>query len=133
VRQRVVSQKVETVVDEDLSTEATNQPASEAILVRDARAAAQALPVLRRTLLASFTSGGLGEAHSIPAPRLGDQAPRGLQHTYDFGPLGRFESSIYIWRRRPIVGWVFSSDILGDFDQQRTLPLARTLDARIAR
>lgn len=43
------------------------------------------------------------------------------------------QSSIYIWRRGPIVGWVFSSDILGDFDQQRTLQLARTLDARIAR
>ena len=124
--------KVETAVDEDVTTTATNQPGSEAILMRDGRAAAKALPVLRRALLASFTGDGVVEAHSVPATALGDQATRGVQLTYDFGALGTFTGSIYIWRHGPVVGWVFSSDILGDFDEDRTLQLARKLDARIA-
>ena len=39
---------------------------------------------------------------------------------------------MYVWRRGPVVGWVFSGHVLGDFDDARTLELARTLDSRIA-
>ena len=128
--------EVHTQIDEETTLDAHNQPVSEAILMRDRQAASRALPVLRRTLLKSFTAGGGGpvEAHSIPAPGLGSEAPRGIQLTHDFGPLfGKVTSSIYVWRRGPVLGWVFSGHLLGDFDDARTLELARKLDSRIAR
>jgi hypothetical protein len=130
------TKEVETPIDEEMTMTATNEPGSEAILMRDRRAAAKALPVLRRTLLKSFTAAGSVvpvEAHSIPAEGLGSAAPRGMQMTYDLGEhLGKFTTSIYVWRRGPVVAWVVSSHILGDFDDARTLELARNLDSRIA-
>jgi hypothetical protein len=129
------SKEVETQVDEELTMTATNQPGSEAILMRDRQAAARALPVLRRALLQSFTGAGAGvpvEAHSIPAPGLGSAAPRGIGLTFDLGTLGKIANSIYVWRRGTVVGWVMSSHVLGDFDDARTLELARKLDSRIA-
>ncbi len=131
------SKEVETQIDEDVTMTATNQPGSEAILMRDPRAAARAMPVLRKTLLKSFTASGAGagaavEAHSIPAGGLGSAAPRGIQMSLDLGPLGKVTNSIYVWRRGAVVGWVSSSHVLGDFDDARTLALARKLDSRIA-
>jgi len=126
------SKEVQTQSDGDLTMTMTNEPGSEAILMRDRQAAAKALPVLRRTLLKSFT-GAPVQAHSIPAPGLGSAAPRGIQLNYDLGELfGKVTSSIYVWRRGPVVGWVVSGHILGDFDDARTLELARKLDSRIA-
>jgi len=130
------SKEVETPISEDMTKSAANEPGSEAILMRDRQAAARALPVLRRTLLQSFTAAGavvpVG-AHSIPAPGLGSAAPRGIQLTFDLGELfGKVTNSIYLWRRGPVVGWVMSSHVLGDFDDARTLELARRLDSRIA-
>jgi hypothetical protein len=127
--------EVSTEIDEETTFEAHNQPGSEAILMRDRQAARRALPALRRMLLKSLTADADSpvEAHSIPAPGLGAEAPRGIQLTYDPGPLvGRFTAAIYVWRRGPVVGWLFSADILGDFDDARTLELARKLDSRIA-
>lgn len=127
------SKEVETQVSEDLTTTTTNQPGSEAILMRDRQAAKKALPVLRRTLLKSFGASAPSVAHSIPAPGLGSEAPRGIQMTYDLGELfGKVTTSIYVWRRGPVVGWVIAGHILGDFDGARTLELARKLDSRIA-
>lgn len=127
------SKEVETKIDAELTLTATNQPGSEAILMRDRQAAARALPVLRRTLLKSFTAGAPVEAHSVPAPGLGSAAPRGIQLTFDLGELlGKVTTSIYVWRRGPVVGWVFAGHLLGDFDEARTLELARKLDSRIA-
>jgi len=130
------TKEVETQIDEEMTMTATNEPGSEAILMRDRQAAAKALPVLRRTLLKSFTAAGAGvpvEAHSIPAEGLGSAAPRGIQLTYDLGEiLGKLTTSIYVWRRGPVVAWVVSSHVLGDFDDARTLELARKLDSRIA-
>ena len=130
------TKEVETPIDEDMTMTASNEPGSEAILMRDRRAAAKALPVLRRTLLKSFTAAGAVipvAAHSIPAEGLGSAAPRGMQLTYDLGELlGKFTTSVYVWRRGPVVAWVVSSHILADFDDARTLELARKLDSRIA-
>lgn len=130
------SKEVETEIDEEVTMTATNEPGSEAILMRDRQAAARALPVLRRTLLRSYTAVAAGfpvEARSIPTEGLGSAAPRGIQLTYDLGELfGKVTTSMYVWRRGPVVGWVFSSHVLGDFDDARTLELARTLDSRIA-
>ena len=112
---------------------ATNEPGSEAILMRDGRAAARAMPILRKTLLKSFTAGAPVEAHSIPAPGLGSAAPRGMQLNFNLGEvLGKVTTSIYVWRRGPVVGWVVASHVLGDFDDARALALARKIDSRIA-
>ena len=127
------SKEVETEISEELTKSATNQPASEAILMRDPLAAAKALPVLRKTLLKTFTAAAPGEAHSLPASGLGSHAPRGIQLTYDLGEFfGKVTNSIYVWRRGAVVGWVMSSHVLGDFDDAGTLELARKLDSRIA-
>jgi hypothetical protein len=130
------TKEVETPIDEGVTMTASNEPGSEAILMRDRQAAAKALPVLRRTLLQSFKAAGAVvpvEAHSIPAEGLGSAAPRGIQLTYDLGELlGKLTTSIYVWRRGPVVAWLVSSHILGDFDDARTLELARKLDSRIA-
>jgi hypothetical protein len=128
------SKKIHTQqLAEDVTMDITNEPGSEAILMRDRQGAAKALPVLRRMLLQSFTAGGLGQAHSIPAPGLGAQAPRGIQVTYNLGePFGTLTGSFYLWRRGPVVGWVGSGHVEGEFDEARTLELARRLDSRIA-
>jgi len=127
------SKTVHTQADDELTIDITNEPGSEAILMRDRQAAAKALPVLRRTLLKSFTAGAPVEAHSIPAPGLGSEAPRGIQLSYDLGELfGKLTTSFYVWRRGPVVGWVGSGHVPGEFDDARTLALARKLDSRIA-
>ena len=127
------SKEVETEIDENLTMTATNEPGSEAILMRDGRAAARAMPILRKTLLKSFTAGAPVEAHSIPAPGLGSAAPRGMQLNFNLGEvLGKVTTSIYVWRRGPVVGWVVASHVLGDFDDARALALARKIDSRIA-
>lgn len=111
-----------------------NRPAGLAILMRDEDGASEGLPVLRDALLKSFTSTGTAskfEPHSLPAPELGDEAPRGMTLTGTLGPeLGVANFYIYAWRRGNVLVWVGSSDVIGDFDQSRTLELARKLDAR---
>jgi hypothetical protein len=107
-----------------------NEPSSEAILVRDQHAASDALPALRRRLRVAATSTG-AEIHSVAAPALGDEAPRGLSLSFEIQDMGKITGVFYIWRRGAAVAWVFSSDIFGDFDQRRTLTLARRLDRRI--
>jgi hypothetical protein len=127
------SKKVSSQTDDGLTIDITNEPGSEAILMRDRQAAAKALPVLRRTLLKAFTAGGAVQAHSIPAPGLGSEAPRGMQLTYSLGELfPQLTTSFYVWRRGPVVGWVGAGHIEGEFDDARTLELARKLDSRIA-
>ena len=127
------SKKISTQTDDGVTTEITNEPGSEAILMRDRQAAAKALPVLRRTLRQQFTGGGAFAAHSIPAPGLGSEAPRGIQVNYELGELfGKLTASYYVWRRGPVVGWVGSGHVAGEFDDALTLALARKLDSRIA-
>jgi len=101
-----------------------NNPESVAFLMRDERAASAALRALRTALLVVPPDSGV-EAHSLRAPRLGDQAPRGIVLT-----LGDFSIFNYLWRRGNVIAWVESSDVLGDFDAGKTLKLARRLDAR---
>ena len=85
-----------------------------------------------KSLTAAAGAGVAVEAHSIPAPGLGSAAPRGIQLTFDIGDLGKVTNSAYLWRRGSVVGWVMSSHVLGDFDDARTLELARKVDSRIA-
>lgn len=122
------SKEVHTQSDE---MQLTGEYGSEAILMRDRHAAAKALPVVRRTLLTTLTRGG-AEAHSIPARGLGSEAPRGVQLTYDLGRLGKVTSSIYVWRRGPVVAWVLAGHVPDDPAGARTLELARKIDSRIA-
>ena len=103
----------------------THYPESVAVLMRDERAASAAVRILRKMLRAGLPTELGIRAHSLPAPRLGDEAPRGL--TFAFGEI---TASIYVWRRDNVVAWITSSDILHDFDASRALKLARTLDAR---
>lgn len=111
-----------------------NRPAGLAILMRDENGASEGLPVLRDALLKSFSSTGTATRfvpHSLPAPELGDEAPRGMTLSGSLGPaLGKANFYIYAWRRANVLVWVGSSDVVGDFDQSRTLELARKLDAR---
>ncbi len=116
---------------EELTTELTGEYGSEAILMRDRRAAGKALPILRRMLLKSLTRLDI-EAHSIPAPGLGSEAPRGILLTYDLEPFGKVTTIIYVWRRGPVVAWVIAGHLPDDPDGARTLELARKIDSRIA-
>ena len=113
------------------SDELTGEYGSEAILMRDRQAAAKALPVVRSTLLKTITMVD-GEAHSIPAPGLGSEAARGIQLTYDLAVVGKLTTSIYVWRRGPVVGWVIAGHLPDDPTGARTLELARKIDSRIS-
>jgi hypothetical protein len=112
-----------------------NRPAALMILMRDADSASKALQPLREALLKSFTTTGTaGEfaPHSLPAPTgLGDETTKGITLKGNLGAaIGDTTFYIYVWRRGNVVAWVGSSDILGDFDQARTLELAHKLDDR---
>jgi len=125
------SKEVRMPSDEELTMELTGEYGSEAILMRDRQAAAKALPVVRRTLVKTFARGDI-EAHSIPAQGLGSEAPRGIQLTYELELFGKVTTSIYVWRRGPVVGWVISGHPPDDPHGVRTLELARKIDSRIA-
>jgi hypothetical protein len=116
------------------SVRKNNRPAGLAVLMRDEDSAAKAVPSLRKALLNSFTSSGTAgtfKPHSLAAPGLGDEAPRGLSFSGNLGPLpGKATFYVYVWRRGNVVAWVGSSDVLGDFDADSTLELARRIDAR---
>lgn len=101
------SKENQTQSDQELPMELTGEYGSEAILMRDRQAAANALPVVRRTLLKTLVGGDI-ETHSIPAPGLGSEAPRGILLTYDLERFGKVSTSIYVWRRGPLVAWVIA-------------------------
>ncbi len=100
-----------------------NAPDSDALLMRTETAASHALRVRRKEIV-SF-SRSLGDAHSVAAPRLGDEAPRGVATDFGNGTL-----FVYTWRRGRVVATLSSTSTLGDFDQHKTLELARKVDAR---
>ena len=82
---------------------------------------------------ATALAGGDIETHSIPAHGLGSEAPRGILLTYDLERFGKVTTSIYVWRRGPVVAWVIAGHPPDDTDGARTLELARNIDSRIAR
>ena len=100
-----------------------NTPDSGAMMMRTQRDASHALRVLRREIVSKVKS--LGDVHSVPVQRLGDEAPRGIAADFGNGTL-----FVYIWRRGSVVAMVSSTSTLGDFDQRTTLELARRLDTR---
>ncbi|MGH2919605.1 MAG: hypothetical protein ACRDLS_13560 [Solirubrobacteraceae bacterium] len=118
----------------DTGVKRNNRPANQAMSLRDAEAAGDAVALLRETLLDSFKSSDAAssafEPRSIAATGLGDEA-QGIALSVDLGEvLGPATFLIYVWRRGNVAVWLGSSDFVGDFDQRSTLQLARTLDAR---
>jgi hypothetical protein len=100
-----------------------NTADSVALLMRTDTAASHALRARRKEIVSYGRS--LGDVHSVPAPRLGDEAPRGVATDFGNGTL-----FVYTWRRGSVVATLSSTSTLGDFDQRKTLELARKLDAR---
>lgn len=102
----------------------SHEPDSAAILMRDEQAASKTLRAVRRALSRSLTSSGSPvEAHSIPAPGLGNEAPRGIS-------FGDGVVHLYIWRRANVIAWTMTSNVLNDLDQRAALKLARKIDRR---
>ena len=85
--------------------------------------ASHALRIRRKEIISYGQS--LGDVHSVPAPGLGDEAPRGV--ATDFGNGMQY---VYTWRRGSVVATLSSTSTLEDFDQRKTLQLARKLDTR---
>lgn len=114
----------DVAVSED--TTEFNMPTSDAVVMRDERAASDGVRLIRRTIIANLRDSFGSEMHSLAAPGLGDEAPRGLQADVE----DVFDMYVYVWRRGNVVAWVSSTDNLDDFDARSTLALARRLDAR---
>lgn len=119
----------------DRTASSTTGAVSLSFVLRDDQAASELLPVLRTLILTH--SRPTGEAsdfqrHSVPAPDLGDEAPRGLALSVRDPDGGKLTAWVYLWRRGNVVALVGSSDAVGDFDRLSTLELARAVDARLA-
>ncbi|MCA1679173.1 MAG: hypothetical protein LC777_09645 [Actinobacteria bacterium] len=85
-----------------------NAPKSEALAMRDEQAASAALRVIRATIVANSRGSAIDtEVHSLPAPGLGDEAPRGVS----VNSGGYINAFIYIWRRGNVVAWMSSPTI----------------------
>ena len=116
---------------EELTTELTGEYGSEAILMRDRRAAGKALPILRRMLLKSLTRlRHRGALHPGPGPRIrsparhpADLRPRALRKGHDHHLCLAARASRRLGHRGPPPD---------DPDGARTLELARKIDSRIA-
>jgi hypothetical protein len=120
--------------DENGTLKKHNTPGSTAILMDSETHASQALPILRKALLASYNPTGTasaGQQGEIPVSGLGDQSLPGARFTTDLGALGgEFELYLYVWRRGKVVVWLGSTNILGDYDKDSTLELAKKVDRR---
>ena len=106
--------------------------ASGAFAFRDPSSAAQALPVIRKALINSGQTSGdirIISRHSIAVSGLGDETARGARTRMRV--LGESASwFFYFWRTRNVVVFVFTSDFLGDLDEQSTLEIAKRIDYR---
>lgn len=113
-----------------------NTPGSTMILLKDSDDASKALPELRKALIASYKPSGTasaGDREEISVSGLGDESVPGARLTTDLGALGGdFDLYLYFWRRGNVITWMGSTDILGDFDEDSTLELAKKLDGRMA-
>lgn len=119
----------------DHTTGSSNQPTSQAFVMRNDEAAAQLVPLLRRLYLSTIDPDGTdARPHSLPAPKLGDQSPRGVTIEFRHPRTGRTLVNywVYWWRRGKVAAWVATSDGVGDFDRVSTLELARAVDSRVA-
>jgi len=95
-------------------------------LFEDVRHASAALRELRREYFAGASGGPVVSKHSLPAPALGDQAPRGVALSLrGLGP-----TVAYWWRRDKVVEAIVVAGRFGDRDRHAVLALARRIDAR---
>lgn len=113
-----------------------NTPGATVIAMKSEDDAKKALPELRKALVASYKPSGTasaGQQDEIPVSDLGEESLPGVKLTTDLGALGGdFDLYIYVWRRDNVLVWMGSTDILGDFDEESTLTLAKKIDGRIA-
>lgn len=104
-------------------------------LFDDARSASAALPQMRSHAVAQtpvVIKHRVVSKHSLPAPALGDEAPRGVRLTVG-SPRGLPFSYVYWWRRDKVVAESAVFGMMGDFDERTALALARRIDARATR
>jgi hypothetical protein len=104
-------------------------------LFDDARSASGALPQMRSRAVAQtpvVIKHRVLSQHSLPAPALGDEAPRGSRLTVG-SPRGLPVAYAYWWRRDKVVARIAVFGVMGDFDERAALALARRIDARATR
>jgi hypothetical protein len=94
----------------------------------DARTAARGLAEMRRGYLADVGGAAVRSRHSVPAPELGDEAPRGVKIA--IGGKGGGSLYAYFWRRANVVAVLGAGGARGAFNAVRSLALARTVDGR---
>ncbi len=101
----------------------------------DADSASEALPLIRRALIASARATGdarIISRHSMKVSGLGDETARGA--TIRLGLLDeRFAFYLYFWRAGNVVATMGSSDFVGGQDEQAALEIARRIDHRATR
>jgi hypothetical protein len=94
----------------------------------DAAGASTGLRNLRTKYVAGASGDPLVSKHSVAAPALGDEAPRGVR--LRFGGEERGSALTYWWRRGKVVAVIVVANMPRDLDQSAVLALARRIDER---
>jgi hypothetical protein len=99
-------------------------------LFDDVRRASAGLQKLRKDYVARASGPPLTSKHSLAAPALGDEAPRGMRLAFGGQGLGRGSGSAYWWRRDKVVAVFVVGNVPRDLDQRGVFVLARRIDER---
>jgi hypothetical protein len=98
----------------------------------DVPSASTGLQKIRSDYVARASGSPVVSKHSLSAPVLGDEAPRGMQLTFSGEEPGYGSALTYWWRRGNVVAVLAVADVPRELDQRTVLALARRIDARAA-